>query len=52
MGAKVTAVNLSNVAIDIAKQLALECGEEVEFICSDIYELPQNLIWFSLVMKL
>ena len=43
MGAKVTAVDLSDVAIERAKQLAAECGEEVEFICSDIYELPQNL---------
>ena len=43
MGAKVTAVNFSDDAIEKAKQLVLECGEEVEFVCSNIYELPQNL---------
>ena len=44
MGAKVTAVDLSNKAIEKAKQLALECGENIEFICSDVYQLQEDLI--------
>ncbi|MCW8311980.1 class I SAM-dependent methyltransferase [Sphingobacterium sp. InxBP1] len=40
LGAEVTAVDLSDVAIERAKQLAQEAGAEVRFICCDIYDLP------------
>lgn len=46
LGAKqVTGVDLSNVAIDKARELAEETGlsERVKFVCCDIYELEHNL---------
>lgn len=43
MGAKVTGVDLSDVAIDLAKKTASQLGLDTEFICSDIYDLPNNL---------
>lgn len=43
MGANVTAVDLSEKAIDKAKELAQQLGVEVQFICSDIYDLPKVL---------
>lgn len=45
MGAKVTGVDLSNVAIDNARKLAGETKTEsaTEFICCDIYDLPAHL---------
>lgn len=43
MGAKVTAVDLSDQAILKAKQLAQDCGEDVRFICCDLYNLPNLL---------
>jgi len=42
-GAKVTGVDISDVAIDTAKKLSSEISKEAEFICSDIYELPKKL---------
>jgi SAM-dependent methyltransferase len=42
MGAIVTAVDLSPIAIEFAKKTALEMDVEVEFICSDI--LSPNLL--------
>lgn len=43
MGAKVTGMDLSDKAIDVAKQLAEQCGTDTEFILSDIYDLPNVL---------
>lgn len=43
MGAKVTAVDLSDKAIEAGISLAEKCHEKVEFICSDVYELPNIL---------
>ena len=46
LGAKhVTGVDLSNVAIDKARQLAEQAhlNEIVDFICCDIYDLEQHL---------
>ncbi|WP_144209486.1 class I SAM-dependent methyltransferase [Shewanella donghaensis] len=37
-GAIVTGVDLSNVAITKAKELAIQCDLAAEFICADIYE--------------
>ena len=43
MGAKVTGVDLSNKAIESAKELAGKANIEAEFICCDIYDLPKHL---------
>ena len=43
MGAKVTGVDLSDVAIEKAKELAVQTGVEATFICCDIYDLPKYL---------
>ena len=43
MGAKVTGVDLSPKAIERAEQLATECGTDTEFICCDVYDLPNHL---------
>lgn len=43
LGAKVTAMDLSDKAIEAARELNRECGTDVEFIISDIYDLPDVL---------
>lgn len=43
LGATVTGIDLSNKAIDRAKQLALETNANTKFICCDIYDLPNHL---------
>ncbi|XOV69047.1 MAG: class I SAM-dependent methyltransferase [Fluviicola sp.] len=43
MGAKVTGVDLSNTAIEKAKELNEACGTDVEFVVSDIYDLPDAM---------
>ena len=43
MGAKVTGVDLSDKAIDEAKILAEKCGTDIQFICCDVYSLPEIL---------
>lgn len=43
MGAKVTGIDLSDKAIEAAKDLAKQCDTNTEFICSDVYELPNIL---------
>ncbi len=43
MGAKVTGVDLSNVAIENAKKLAKDLKLDANFICCDLYDLPQFL---------
>ena len=43
MGAEVTAVDLSDKAIDAAKDLAKECKVTCNFICTNIYDLKQHL---------
>ena len=43
MGAIVTGVDLSDKAIDRARELTLRAGLEATFICSDIYELEKHL---------
>ena len=42
-GANVTGVDFSDKAIDLARSLSKELGIEAEFICSDIYDLPEKL---------
>lgn len=43
LGAKVTAVDLSPKAIETAKALAAKTNTEVNFICSDIFDLENHL---------
>ena len=43
MGAKVTGVDLSDKAIDRARELAERCGTSARFICCDLYSLPEHL---------
>ena len=43
LGAEVTGADLSDRAIDYARELAGRTGLEAEFVCCDIYDLPQNL---------
>jgi ubiquinone/menaquinone biosynthesis C-methylase UbiE len=43
MGAKVTGVDLSDKAIETARDLARKCGEDTQFICCDLYSLPDFL---------
>jgi SAM-dependent methyltransferase len=42
-GAKATGADFSAEAIAVAQRLADELGLEARFVCSDIYELPNNL---------
>jgi len=43
MGAHVTGIDLSDKAIDQARILAKELNVDTEFICCNIYDLPQHL---------
>ncbi len=43
LGAKVTAVDLSDVAIDYGRKLNEQTNTDVTFICCDIYDLPNQL---------
>lgn len=43
MGAKVTGADLSDAAIETARALNTELGLDAEFVCCDIYDLPQHL---------
>lgn len=43
LGAKVTGVDFSDKAIDVANQLLEKTKNHIEFICCDIYDLPNYL---------
>lgn len=43
MGARVTGVDLSDKAIEAARDLASKINQEATFICCDIYDLPEHL---------
>ena len=43
MGAKTTGVDLSDKAIEKAGELAAKCKADANFVCCDIYELPNHL---------
>ncbi len=43
LGAKVTGVDLSDKAIESAKEIAKKTNSNAKFICCDIYDLPKNL---------
>ena len=43
MGAKATGVDLSDKAIEKAEGLAAKCEADANFVCCDIYDLPNHL---------
>ena len=43
MGAKATGIDLSDKAIDCAKKIAKELATNTQFICCDVYSLPEYL---------
>lgn len=43
MGASTTGVDFSEAAIDKAKELAIKTNADAQFICTDIYQLPEVL---------
>ena len=43
LGAKVTGVDLSDKAIESAKRIAAETNSKANFICCDLYDLPNHL---------
>ncbi len=43
MGAKATGADFSGVAIETARELNSKLGLDAEFICTDIYDLPNKL---------
>lgn len=43
LGAQVTGVDLSDKAIDKAKELAAQLGIKATFLCCDLYDLPEQL---------
>lgn len=43
MGAEVTGVDLSDKAIEQANSLSKQIGVDAEFICCDVYDLPNRL---------
>lgn len=43
MGARVTGIDLSDIAIEKARELAREVRQEADFLCCDLYDLPNRL---------
>jgi SAM-dependent methyltransferase len=43
MGAKATGIDLSNKAIERAKEIALRLNLDTDFICCDLYDAPNHL---------
>jgi len=43
LGANVTGVDFSSKAIELARSLAAEVGIAAEFVCCNIYDLPEHL---------
>ncbi|WP_341832519.1 class I SAM-dependent methyltransferase [Sphingobacterium thalpophilum] len=43
LGAKITGVDLSDKAIESAREIAKETNADVQFICCDLYELENHL---------
>ena len=42
-GAKVTGADISDIAIEEARKIADKMNTVTSFVCSDIYDLPENL---------
>ena len=41
LGAKVTGVDFSETAIELAREIAKRVGVDAEFVCSNVYDLPK-----------
>ncbi|TRO50928.1 class I SAM-dependent methyltransferase, partial [Candidatus Bathyarchaeota archaeon] len=41
LGAKVTGVDFSETAIELAREIAKKVGVDAEFVCSNVYDLPK-----------
>ena len=44
LGAKATGVDFSETAIELAREIARHAGVDAEFVCSNVYDLPENLV--------
>src|ERR1700722_1238167 len=42
-GANVVGVDFSPAAVEVAAQLATDCGLAAEFVCADLYDAPEAL---------
>ncbi len=42
-GARVVGLDFSSRSVETARQLAVDCGVTIEYVCSDVYEAPQAL---------
>jgi SAM-dependent methyltransferase len=42
-GARVVGLDFSSAAIAAARELALDCGIDAEFVCADVYDAPDAL---------
>ena len=43
LGAKVTGVDFSETGIELAREIAKKIGVDAEFVCSNVYDLPEHL---------
>ena len=43
LGAEVTGVDFSETGIELARELAKRIGVEADFVCSNVYDLPEHL---------
>ncbi len=43
LGAKVTGVDFSETAIELAREIAKKVGVDAEFVCSNVFDLPKVL---------
>jgi len=43
LGAKATGVDFSETAIELAREIAKKTGVDAEFVCSNVYDLRENL---------
>lgn len=43
LGAEATGVDFSDTAIELAREIAKKTVVDVEFVCSNVYDLPENL---------
>ncbi len=43
LGARMTGLDFSAPALDVARRLATDCGQQIEYVESDVYEASQHL---------
>ena len=43
LGAKTTGIDFSDTAIELARELAKKAGTDTRFVCSNVYDLKNNL---------